>query len=87
MQGLRWIRPLYIYPEYISDDFLDFLAGEDKIVKYLDIPVQHANDRILHLMRRDIDRRGLANILQCVRQRVPHVALRTSVMVGFSQRK
>ncbi len=83
VQGLRWIRPLYIYPEYISDEFLDFFASEDKIVKYLDIPVQHANDRILRLMRRDIDRRGLEKIIQHVRQRVPHVALRTSVMVGF----
>ena len=80
---MRWIRPLYIYPEYISDEFLDFFASEDKIVKYLDIPVQHANDRILRLMRRDIDRRGLEKIIQHVRQRVPHVALRTSVMVGF----
>lgn len=83
VQGLRWIRPLYIYPEYISDAFLDFFAGENKIVKYLDIPVQHANDRILRLMRRDIERRGLEKILQRVRLRVPHVALRTSVMVGF----
>ena len=83
VQGLRWVRPLYIYPEYISDAFLEFLASEDKLVKYLDIPVQHASDRILQLMRRDIDRRGLATILQRVRQRVPHVALRTSVMVGF----
>ncbi len=83
VSGLHWIRPLYIYPEYISDAFLDFFASENKIVKYLDIPVQHANDRILRLMRRDIDRRGLEKILHHVRQRVPQVALRTSVMVGF----
>ncbi len=81
--GLRWIRPLYIYPEHISDAFLDFFAHEDKIVKYLDIPVQHANDRILRLMRRAVDRRGLEKILQRVRRHVPRVALRTSVMVGF----
>ena len=81
--GLRWLRPLYIYPEYISEAFLAFFASEDKLVKYLDIPVQHANDRILRLMRRDIDRRGLEKIIQHVRQRVPDVALRTSVMVGF----
>ena len=83
VQGLRWIRPLYIYPEYISDAFLEFFANENKMVKYLDIPVQHASDSILRLMRRDIDRRGLEKILQRVRQRVPNVALRTSVMVGF----
>lgn len=83
VQGLRWIRPLYIYPEYISDAFLEFFASENKMVKYLDIPVQHASDRLLRLMRRDIDRCGLEKILQRVRQRVPNVALRTSVMVGF----
>lgn len=83
VSGLRWIRPLYIYPEYISDAFLEFFASEAKLVKYLDIPVQHASDRILQLMRRDIDRSGLASILQRVRRRVPRVALRTSVMVGF----
>ena len=83
VRGLRWLRPLYIYPEYISDAFLEFFASENKMVKYLDIPVQHASNRILRLMRRDIDRRGLEKILQRVRQRVPNVALRTSVMVGF----
>lgn len=83
VRGLRWIRLLYIYPEHISDAFLEFFASESKIVKYLDIPVQHASDRILRLMRRDIDRRGLEKILHRVRQRVAGVALRTSVMVGF----
>ncbi len=83
VEGLRWIRLLYVYPENISDEFLDFFASEEKIVKYLDIPVQHASDRILVAMKRDVSRDGIKRILQKVRSKVPEVAIRTSVMVGF----
>ena len=62
IKDLRWRRLLYINPEYISEEFLEFFASQDKIVKYLDIPVQHASDRILYLMRRAIDQRGLQKI-------------------------
>lgn len=83
IEKLRWIRLLYVYPENISGEFLDFLASEDKIVKYLDIPSQHASDAILKAMKRDIDRQGLLAIFRELRERVPGIALRTSVMVGF----
>ena len=83
VEGLEWIRPLYVYPENISDDFLDFLASEPKLVKYLDIPVQHASDAVLKRMNRGIDRAGLRSIFAKLRERVPEVAIRTSVMVGF----
>ena len=83
IDGLHWLRLLYIYPEYISEEFLEFFADSSKIVKYLDIPVQHASDRLLKLMARDIDSQGLRRIFATVRQRVPTVAIRTSVMVGF----
>lgn len=83
VKGLRWIRLLYIYPEYIDAELLDLLASEDKIVKYLDIPVQHASDRILQRMRRAVNRQDLERIFSQVRERIPDVALRTSVMVGF----
>jgi ribosomal protein S12 methylthiotransferase len=81
--GLQWIRCLYVYPEYISDEFLDFFANEPKIVKYLDIPIQHASDNVLKRMNRDVNRQQLREILARVRERVPGVAIRTSVMVGF----
>jgi ribosomal protein S12 methylthiotransferase len=83
IEGLKWIRCLYVYPENISDEFLEFFATEEKIVKYLDIPVQHASDRILAKMNRQVNRQQLRDIIGKVKARVPDVAIRTSVMVGF----
>jgi len=83
IEKLKWLRCLYIYPENISDEFLEFFASEPKIVKYLDIPVQHANDRILKKMNRNITKAGLETILNKVRSAVPDVAIRTSIMTGF----
>ncbi len=83
IEGLKWIRCLYVYPENISDEFLEFFATEEKIVKYLDIPVQHASDRILSKMNRHVNKQQLREIIGKVKARVPEVAIRTSVMVGF----
>ena len=83
IDGLYLIRLLYVYPENISDEFLEFMAKEPKIAKYIDIPVQHASDAILKRMNRDIDAKGLRNILEKVRAKVPNISLRTTVMVGF----
>jgi ribosomal protein S12 methylthiotransferase len=83
IEGLKWVRCLYVYPENISDEFLEFFATEEKIVKYLDIPVQHASDRILAKMNRHVNRQQLRDIISKVKARVPEVAIRTSVMVGF----
>lgn len=83
IDGLEWIRCLYVYPENISDEFLEFFASEPKIVKYLDIPVQHASDRLLEKMNRNVTQKQLREIIGKVRARVPDVAIRTSVMVGF----
>jgi ribosomal protein S12 methylthiotransferase len=83
IEGLKWIRCLYVYPENISDEFLEFFATEEKIVKYLDIPVQHASDRILGKMNRHVNKQQLREIIGKVKARVPDVAIRTSVMVGF----
>ena len=81
--GLQWVRCLYVYPEYISDEFLEFFANEPKLVKYLDVPVQHASNRILKAMNRGVTGQQLREILGRLKQRVPEVAIRTSVMVGF----
>lgn len=80
---ISWIRMLYVYPENISEEFLDFFANEDKIVKYLDIPVQHASDRLLESMNRGVTQKQLRETIETLRARVPQVAIRTSVMVGF----
>ncbi len=83
IEGIEWIRLLYVYPENISEEFIDFFAREAKLVKYLDIPVQHASDRILKLMNRDVSKDEMRQIFAKLRERVPGVSIRTSVMVGF----
>jgi ribosomal protein S12 methylthiotransferase len=83
MEDLRWIRLLYVYPENISDEFLDFFAKEEKIVKYLDIPVQHGSNAVLKRMNRDVTREEIIASVKKLRSLVPSVAIRTSVMVGF----
>ncbi len=83
VEGIDWIRLLYVYPENISDEFIAFFASHPKIVKYLDIPTQHASTAILQKMNRDIDREGMRSIFKKLREQVPGIAIRTSVMVGF----
>ena len=83
IDGIEWIRCLYMYPENISEEFLELLATEPKLVKYLDVPVQHGSDRILAAMNRGVTRAGLSAAFAKLRERVPGIAIRTSVMVGF----
>ncbi len=83
VEGIDWIRLLYVYPENISDEFIAFMKSEPKICKYLDIPVQHASDEILKAMNRDVHREQLINIFNKLRLNIPEIAIRTSVMVGF----
>jgi ribosomal protein S12 methylthiotransferase len=83
IDGLRWIRLLYAYPENISEEFLEIFASEEKIVKYLDIPVQHGSNSVLKRMNREVTREQIIETVQKLRARVPSVAIRTSVMVGF----
>lgn len=83
IDGLKWIRLLYVYPENISDEFLEFFAAEEKIVKYLDIPVQHGSNSVLKRMNRDVSREEIVATVNKLRSKVPSVAIRTSVMVGF----
>ncbi len=83
VEGVRWIRLHYAYPRDLPDGLLDVLAAEPKIVKYLDMPVQHSSDRLLRAMRRGRDARFLRELLGRLRARVPGVALRTSLIVGL----
>ncbi len=83
IDGIEWIRLHYLYPEMIDDELIKTLAEEDKILKYLDIPIQHINDRILKLMNRRGDRAGTESLIKKLREKIPGVVIRTSIIVGF----
>lgn len=83
VDGIRWIRVMYAYPATMTDGILDAIAGEEKVVKYVDMPLQHASDAVLKRMRRPTGRGNLLGMVERVRSRVPGVAFRTSFIVGF----
>jgi ribosomal protein S12 methylthiotransferase len=83
IDGLHWIRVHYVYPDEIDDAFIDVMAREPKIVKYLDIPIQHCNSKILKLMNRRGDRAFLEALFKKLRERIPGLVLRTSVITGL----
>ena len=83
IEQLHWIRVHYVYPDEIDDAFIDVMADEPKIVKYLDIPIQHCNSKILKLMNRRGDRAFLEALFQKLRDRIPGLVLRTSVITGL----
>ena len=80
---LRWIRVLYCYPERITDELIDTIAEQDKIVKYIDMPIQHCNDEILHRMGRPSTKAALQALIAKIRARIPGIVLRTTLMTGF----
>ena len=81
--GIQWVRVMYTYPTHISDAFLDVMAEETKAVKYLDIPLQHASQNVLKLMKRGGNRASLERLIERVRRRVPGIAVRTTFITGF----
>ena len=83
IDGFEWIRLHYVYPDEIDDELIDVIATEDKIVKYLDIPIQHCNDKILKLMNRRGDGAFLRTLFTKLRNRIPGLVLRTSVITGL----
>ncbi|MEP6921100.1 MAG: 30S ribosomal protein S12 methylthiotransferase RimO, partial [bacterium] len=82
-EGIEWVRVMYTYPTHISDGFLDVLAEEPKAVKYLDMPLQHASQSVLKLMKRGGNRASLERLIQRVRHRVPDIGVRTTFITGF----
>ena len=83
IDGVRWIRVHYCYPELITDELIDVFATEEKICNYLDIPIQHCNDEILKLMGRRTNKNEIWNLIKKLRERIPGVVLRTSLIAGF----
>ena len=83
IEGLKWIRVHYVYPDEIDDEFIDVMATEPKIVKYLDIPIQHCNSKILKLMNRRGDGAFLRELFAKLRARIPGLVIRTSLITGL----
>jgi ribosomal protein S12 methylthiotransferase len=83
IEGIRWIRVMYAYPQTLTDPILEVMAAEDKVVKYVDIPLQHASEPVLKRMKRPTGRGNLLGMVERIRSRVPGVALRTTFIVGF----
>lgn len=82
VEGIEWIRLHYAFPSGFPEDVLDVMATYPTICKYLDIPLQHASDKMLKLMRRGITREKTEELLQTIRQKVPNIAIRTTFIVG-----
>jgi ribosomal protein S12 methylthiotransferase len=83
VRGIEWLRLMYAYPGRVSKELMDVLAGEEKICKYLDIPIQHFDDKVLAAMNRRSTSEDIRKTIAQLRKRVPGIALRTSLIVGF----
>ncbi len=83
VDGLYWIRILYCYPEEITEELIDTIASEEKICHYLDIPIQHASDRVLKRMGRRTSQEELRERIRTIREKIPDIALRTTLISGF----
>ena len=83
IEGIKWIRILYCYPEEIYDELIDEMAVNDKVVKYLDLPIQHISDNILKLMGRKTSKQDIINKIKKLREKITDVILRTTFIVGF----
>ena len=83
IDGIEWIRILYTYPDLIDDELLDVIANQPKVVKYLDIPLQHASGKVLREMNRHGDFDTLCTLISHIREKVPNIVIRTTLIVGF----
>ncbi len=83
IDGIEWIRLLYCYPDRITDELIEVISSENKILNYIDIPLQHCNGRILKQMNRNGDRKSLTELFKKLRKEIPGVILRTTFICGF----
>ncbi|MCA9236164.1 MAG: 30S ribosomal protein S12 methylthiotransferase RimO [Planctomycetales bacterium] len=83
VEGLDWIRLMYLYPMYFTDEVIDVIAGSERIVPYLDMPLQHANDTMLKRMQRRVNRADTEVLLEKLRSRIPGLVMRTTFITGF----
>ena len=83
IKNIGWLRLLYLYPSRVTDELLELIRDEPRICKYIDLPIQHINDRILRLMNRDTTKKDILRLIAKIREKIPDVAIRTSLIVGF----
>ncbi len=83
VEGLDWIRLMYLYPIFFTDELIDTIAQSDKILPYLDMPLQHINDTMLKRMQRRVNRKQTTELLDKLRDRIPNLAIRTTFITGF----
>lgn len=83
IEKLRWVRLLYCYPDTVTDELLDVMAGEPKVLKYIDLPLQHASGKVLKAMNRRGDKESLTKLIAHMREKVPGLVLRTTLITGF----
>ena len=83
IDGIEWIRLMYVYDNGITDELIETIANEPKICKYIDMPIQHISDRVLHRMRRQSTGRSIKSVIEKLRERIPDVHIRTTLLVGF----
>lgn len=83
IDGIKWLRTLYSYPKFFTDELIEVIASEEKLVKYVDIPLQHANDEILRAMHRPDTKAEVETLLKKLRERIPGVVIRSTFIVGF----
>ena len=83
IDGIEWIRLHYVYPDQFSDELVQIIAREPKIVKYLDMPIQHTSDRVLNLMNRRLTKEKLYDLMGKLRKEIPGLVVRSSIIVGF----
>ncbi len=83
IDGIRWIRLMYCYDDRITDDLIDVIATEEKICKYIDIPIQHGSDKVLKEMHRNSTNESIRNVIKKLRDRIPGICIRTTMIVGF----
>lgn len=85
IEGIKWIRVLYLYPEEFDDELIYELRDNEKVVKYLDLPIQHISDSVLKRMARRTTRKTITDLITKLRKEIPEIVLRTSLIVGFPQ--
>jgi len=85
IEGIKWVRVLYLYPEEFDDELIYELRDNEKVVKYLDLPIQHISDSVLKRMARRTTRKTITDLITKLRKEIPEIVLRTSLIVGFPQ--
>ncbi|MHB1679629.1 MAG: 30S ribosomal protein S12 methylthiotransferase RimO [bacterium] len=83
VKKIKWIRLMYLYPALITDNLISLIKGEEKILKYIDMPVQHISDNVLKLMKRSTDKKTIIGLIEKFKAEIPDIALRTSLIAGF----